>query len=82
VINEDLKSILKKRLASISSLTKQYTREHLPELSIEFLFDYVHHTNLPQLVSSDTTGSSKEEMGEEQYKIELKKYRNITGYGR
>jgi hypothetical protein len=47
----------------ICSTIKQYAREHLPELSIEFLFDYVHHTTLPQLVS-DTIGRNKDEMGE------------------
>jgi hypothetical protein len=57
----------------ICSTIKQYEREHLPEFLIEFFFDYVHHTTLPQLVS-DTVGRSKDEMGEEQYKLELTKF--------
>jgi hypothetical protein len=63
-------NISKKDLPEICSTIKQYTREHLPELSIEFLFDYVPHTTLPRLVS-DTVGRSKDEMGEDQYKLEL-----------
>jgi hypothetical protein len=63
----------------ICSTIKQYAREHLPELSIEFLFDNVHLTTLSGLVS-DTVGRCKDEMGEDQYnKLELKK-KNLKHY--
>jgi hypothetical protein len=58
--------------SEICSTIKQYARENLLESSIDFLFDYVHHTTLPQFVP-DTVGRSKDEMGEDQYKLELKK---------
>jgi hypothetical protein len=67
-----------KRLTSISTNeprdlhnNQQYAREHLAELSIEFLFEYVHSKILPQLVA-DLVGQSKEELGEERYIIKLK----------
>jgi hypothetical protein len=55
----------------VTATIKQYCKEHLGELSVEFVFDYLHHTILPNLVK-DIYGSSKEELGDEKYQEALR----------
>jgi hypothetical protein len=50
---------------------KQYCKEHLGELSVEFVYEYFHHTILPNLVR-EINGSSREELGEQKYQEVLK----------
>jgi len=71
IVRKDLPPFLQMN-PEICATIKQYAREHLAELSIEFLFEYVHSNILPQLVV-DFVGQSKEELGEERYNNELKK---------
>jgi len=47
----------------VTATIKQYWKEHVGELSVELVFDYLHHTILPNLVK-DIYGSSKEVLGE------------------
>ena len=61
-------------IPEICATIKQYAREHLADLSIEFLFEYVNNSILPQLVV-DVVEQSKEELDEERYK----KLYNHTG---
>ncbi len=55
----------------VTATIKQYCKEHLGELSVEFVFDYLHHTILPNLVK-DIYGSSKEELGDKKYQEALR----------
>ena len=50
---------------------KQYSKEHLGELSVEFVYEYLHHTILLNLVR-EINGSSREELGEQKYQEVLK----------
>ncbi len=50
----------------ITATIKQYCKEHLGELSVEFLLEYLHQTIIPTMVK-DMHGKRKEEMGEEEY---------------
>jgi hypothetical protein len=50
----------------ITATIKQYCKENLAELSVEFLFDYIHHTIIPKMVSN-AYKQTKDEMGEEEY---------------
>jgi hypothetical protein len=60
---------------------KEYCRENLGDLSIEFLFQYLHKTTLPQLVEAETK-VRKDDMEEEEYQKELRRilkpYRLVT----
>ena len=60
---------------------KEYCRENLGDLSIEFLFQYLHKTILPQLVEAETK-VRKDDMEEEEYQKELRRilkpYRLVT----
>ena len=55
----------------ITTTIKQYCKEHLGELSVEFVFDYLHHTILPKFVK-EIYGDSRDELGEEKYQEVLK----------
>jgi len=55
----------------ITTSIKQYYKEHLGELSVEFVYEYLHHTILPNLVR-EINGSSREELGEQKYQEVLK----------
>jgi hypothetical protein len=55
----------------ITTSIKQYCKEHLGELSVEFVYEYLHHTILPNLVR-EINGSSREELGEQKYQEVLK----------
>jgi hypothetical protein len=46
----------------ITVTIKQYFKENLAELLVEFLFDYIHHTILLKMVS-DAYKQIKDEMG-------------------
>jgi hypothetical protein len=50
----------------ITATIKQYCKEHLSELSVEFLLDYLHKTIIPTMVK-DIYGKGKDEMSEEEY---------------
>ena len=50
----------------ITTAIKQYCKEHLGELSVEFVLVYLHHTILPKFVK-DIYGDSRDELGEEKY---------------
>jgi hypothetical protein len=50
----------------ITAIIKQYCKEHLSELSVEFLLDYLHKTIIPTMVK-DMYGKGKDEMSEEEY---------------
>ena len=55
----------------ICTTVKQYAKEHLAELSVEFMFDCIHKTILPQIVT-ETVGKDAGTMTQEQYNRELK----------
>jgi len=55
----------------ITTSIKQYCKEHFGELSVEFVYEYLHHTILPNLVR-EINGSSREELGEQKYQEVLK----------
>jgi len=50
----------------ITATIKQYCKEHLSELSVEFLLDYLHKIVIPTMVK-DIHGKGKDEMCEEEY---------------
>jgi hypothetical protein len=50
----------------ITATIKQYCMEHLSELSVEFLLDYLHKATIPTVVK-DIHGKGKDEMSEEEY---------------
>ncbi len=56
--------------------TKQCARKQLVELSVEFLFEYVHNNILPK-VGVDVVGNSKEELRKERYRTEIKNTKTI-----
>ena len=62
----------------ITTKIKQYCKENLGELSVEFLFEYLHNTIIPKMVH-DTFEKQREGLGEEQYqekvRLLLKPYR-------
>jgi hypothetical protein len=62
----------------ITTKIKQYCKENLGKLSVDFLFEYLHNTIIPKMIY-DTFGKQREEFGEEQYqekvRLLLKPYR-------
>jgi hypothetical protein len=50
----------------ITATIKQYCKEHLSELSVEFLLDYLHKATIPTMVK-DIHEKGKDEMSEEEY---------------
>jgi hypothetical protein len=54
----------------ITTKIKQYCKENSGELSVEFLFKYLHNAIIPKMVHY-TFGKQREELGEEQYQERL-----------
>jgi hypothetical protein len=50
----------------ITATIKQYCKEHLGELSVEFLLEYLHQTVVPTMVK-EIHGKRRAEMSEEEY---------------
>ena len=60
------------------TLITQYAKEHLSQLSIEFLSEYIHETIIPKLVS-DILEEYETKIPKEQYEQEMKSILKMYG---